>query len=102
MREAVTMGVGESMARLGFGKRDIRKLERERDIDALVEILRDEDENLVFQAIEALTRIGDQRGVEALMALVVDPSCSELIRAKAWLALDVGLERESKKRRDWK
>ena len=96
------MGVGESMARLGFGKRDIRKLERERDIDALVEILRDEDENLVFQAIEALTRIGDQRGVEALMALVVDPSSSELIRAKAWLALDVGLERESKKRRDWK
>ncbi len=96
------MGFGESMAKLGFGKRDIRKLERERDIDGLVELLRGEDEDLAFQAIEALTRIGDQRGVEALMALVVDLSCSELIRAKAWLALDVGLERESKKRRDWK
>ncbi len=90
------------MARFGFGKRDVRRLERERDIEGLVELLRDEDEKVVFQAIEALTRLGDKRGVEALMALVVDPTTTELIRAKAWLALDVGLAREAKKRTQWK
>jgi len=90
------------MAPFSLGKRDVLKLERERDIDALIELLSSGDDKLAFQAIEALTRIGDPRGVEALMALVVDPSCSELIRAKAWLALDVGMEREAKKRTDWR
>jgi HEAT repeat protein len=90
------------MARFGLGKRDVRKLEKERDIEGLIELLSDEDDELVFQVIEALTRIGDPRGVEALMVLVADPSCSELIRTKAWLALDVGIEREAKKRTDWR
>lgn len=90
------------MVRFGFGKRDVRRLERERDVEGLVELLRDEDEKVAFQAIEALTRLGDKRGVEALMALVVDPTTTELIRAKAWLALDVGLAREAKKRTQWK
>ncbi|WP_287154043.1 HEAT repeat domain-containing protein [Candidatus Solincola tengchongensis] len=94
--------MGEKMARFGFGKRDVRRLERERDVEGLVELLRDEDEKVAFQAIEALTRLGDKRGVEALMALVVDPTTTELIRAKAWLALDVGLAREAKKRTQWK
>jgi HEAT repeat protein len=90
------------MARFGLGKRDVGKLEKERDVEGLIELLSDDDDELVFQAIEALTRIGDPRGVEALMALVADPSCSELIRTKAWLALDVGIEREAKKRTDWR
>lgn len=90
------------MPRFKFGKRDIQKLERERDIEALIELLEHDDDDLVFQAIEAITRIGDSRGVEALMRLVADVSTSDLIRAKAWLALDVGMERESKKRTDWK
>jgi len=90
------------MPRFKFGKRDILKLERERDIEALIELLEHDDDDLVFQAIEAITRIGDTRGVEALMRLVTDVSTSDLIRAKAWLALDVGMERESKKRTDWK
>ncbi|OFW55545.1 MAG: hypothetical protein A2V52_05670 [Actinobacteria bacterium RBG_19FT_COMBO_54_7] len=90
------------MARFGLGKRDVQKLERERDIEGLIGLLSHEDEKLVFQAIEALTRIGDPEGVEALMALVADPSCPELIRTKAWLALDVGMEREAKKRTDWR
>gem|GEM_PF-1304447 len=99
---AVKILAGESMAKLGFGRRDIRRLERERDVEGLVELLRHKDEKVAFQAIEALTRLGDKRGVEALMALVVDPSTTELIRAKAWLALDVGLAREARKRTDWK
>ena len=90
------------MAKFGLGKRDIKKLERERDIDGIVELLRDEDEKTVFEAIEALTRIGEPRGIEAMMTLVADPTTSDLIRAKAWLALDVGIERESKKRTDWR
>ncbi|MEW6554631.1 MAG: HEAT repeat domain-containing protein [Actinomycetota bacterium] len=90
------------MPKFGLGKRDIKKMERERDIDGIVEFLYDEDENVVFEAIEALTRIGDPRGIEAMMTLVADASTRDLIRAKAWLALDVGIERESKKRTDWK
>ncbi|MGQ9475340.1 MAG: HEAT repeat domain-containing protein [Actinomycetota bacterium] len=90
------------MAPLGFGKRDVHRLERERDVEGLVKLLRHEDERVVFQAIEALTRLGDRKGVEALMALVVNPECSDLIRAKAWLALDVGLAREARKRTAWK
>lgn len=90
------------MPRFGLGKRDIRRLERERDVDSLIELLSDQDDELVFKAIEALTRMGDPKGVGALMTLVSDQSCSELIRAKAWLALDVGMERESKKRTDWR
>jgi HEAT repeat protein len=90
------------MAGLGFGRRDIRRLERERNVEAIVELLRHEDEKVVFQAIEALTRLNDPAGIEALMALVADPSCNDVIRAKAWLALDVGIERESRKRTDWK
>lgn len=90
------------MAPFGIGRRDLHKLEKERDIEALVQLLSDKDEDLVFQVIEALTRIGDPRGIEALMALVADPSCSDLIRTKAWLALDVGMEREAKKRTDWR
>jgi HEAT repeat protein len=90
------------MPKFGLGKRDIKKMERERDIDGIVEFLYDEDEKVVFEAIESLTRIGDPRGIEAMMTLVADASTSDLIRAKAWLALDVGIERESKKRTDWK
>ncbi|MDY6793833.1 MAG: HEAT repeat domain-containing protein [Actinomycetota bacterium] len=90
------------MARFKFGKRDIRKMERERDIEAIISLLDYEDDEVVFKAIEALTRIGDPSGVEAMMRLVADLSCSDIIRAKAWLALDVGMERESKKRTDWK
>jgi HEAT repeat protein len=90
------------MPRFGFSKRDIRKLERERDVEALIELLGDEDEDVVFKVIEALTRIADPGGIEAMMMLVADVSTSDLIRAKAWLALDVGIERESKKRTDWR
>jgi len=90
------------MPRFKFGKRDIKKLERERDIDGLIGVLDNDDDELVFQAIEALTRTGDPRGVEALMRLVAAETTSDLIRAKAWLALDVGMERESKKRTHWK
>jgi len=90
------------MPKFGLGKRDIKKMERERDIDGIVEFLYDEDEKVVFEAIEALTRIGDPRGIEAMMTLVADAATTDLIRAKAWLALDVGIERESKKRTDWK
>ena len=90
------------MPRFKFGKRDIQKLERERDIGGLIGVLDNDDDELVFQAIEALTRTGDPRGVEALMRLVAAATTSDLIRAKAWLALDVGMERESKKRKDWK
>jgi len=90
------------MPKFGLGKRDIKRLEKERDIDGIVEFLYDEDDNAVFEAIEALTRIGDPRGIEAMMTLVADVATSDLIRAKAWLALDVGIERESKKRTDWK
>jgi HEAT repeat protein len=96
------MIIGDSMPRFKFGKRDIRKMERERDIEALSGLLDNEDEDVIFQAIEALTRLGDPRGVEALMRLVADAGTSDLVRAKAWLALDVGMERESKKRTDWK
>ncbi|MBN2026409.1 MAG: HEAT repeat domain-containing protein [Actinobacteria bacterium] len=91
-----------SMPKFGLGKRDIKKLERERDVDAIIEFLYDEDDKTVFEAIEALTRMADPRGIEAMMALVADVATSDLIRAKAWLALDVGIERESKKRTDWK
>lgn len=90
------------MPRLGKGKRDIARLEKERDLEGLIALLSDEDDDLVFKAIDAIKRFGDPRGIEALMALVADPGCSDLIRAKAWLALDVGMERESKKRTDWK
>jgi HEAT repeat protein len=90
------------MAKFGLGKRDPKRLERERDIDGIIELLKEEDENVVFDAIEALTRIGDPRGIEAMMALVAGADTSDLIRAKAWLALDVGIERESKKRTNWK
>jgi HEAT repeat protein len=90
------------MPRFKFGKHDIKKMERERDIQALSDLLDNEDEDVIFQAIEALTRIGDPKGVEALMRLVADAATSDLVRAKAWLALDVGMERESKKRTDWK
>ncbi len=90
------------MPKLGKGKRDIARLEKERDLEGLIALLNDEDEDLVFKAIEAVERSGDPRGVEALMALVADPNCSDIIRAKAWLALDVGMERESKKRTDWR
>jgi HEAT repeat protein len=96
------IGIGDSMAKFGLGKKDIKKLEKERNVDAIIEILEDEDEDAVFHAIEALTRMADPRGIAALMELVADPACSDLIRAKAWLALDVGMERESKKRTDWK
>jgi HEAT repeat protein len=90
------------MPKFGFSKRDMRRMERERDVDGLIELLGDEDDEVVFKAIEALTRIADPRGVEAMMTLVADASTSDLIRAKAWLALDVGIERESKKRTDWR
>lgn len=91
-----------SMPKFGLSKRDMKRLERERDIDAIVGFLYDEDDKVVFEAIEALTRIGDPRGIEAMMALVANAATSDLIRAKAWLALDVGIERESKKRTDWR
>ena len=90
------------MPKFGSGKKDIRKLERERDIDGIIALLQNEDDKVVFEAIEALTRLGDPRGIEAMMTLVADASTSDLIRAKAWLALDVGIERESKKRTDWR
>lgn len=90
------------MPRFGFSKRDIRRLEKARDVDGLIELLRDPDDEIAFKAIEALTRVADPRGIEAMMALVADASTSDLIRTKAWLALDVGIERESKKRTDWK
>ncbi|NPV60227.1 MAG: HEAT repeat domain-containing protein [Actinobacteria bacterium] len=89
------------MPRFGLGRKDIAKLERERDVEGIVEFLKDDDDKVVFQAIEALTRIGGSRGIEALMALVADASTRDIVRAKAWLALDVGLEREAKKRTDW-
>lgn len=89
------------MPKFGLGKRDIKRLERERDIDSIIPLLYDEDDKVVFEAIEALTRIGEPRGIEAMMALVADAATSDLIRAKAWLALDVGIEREAKKRTDW-
>lgn len=90
------------MPKFGLGKRDINKLERERDVEAIIACLQDEDENVVFEAIEALTRLSDPVGIEAMMTLVAGAATSDLIRAKAWLALDVGIERESKKRTDWK
>jgi HEAT repeat protein len=90
------------MPKFGLGKRDIKRMERDRDIDGIIELLYDEDDKVVFEAIEALTRVGDPRGIEAMMTLVADVATSDLIRAKAWLALDVGIERESKKRTDWK
>ena len=90
------------MPKFGLGKRDIRKLERERDVEGIIPFLQDEDEKVVFEAIEALTRLADPSGIEAMMTLVADAATSDLIRAKAWLALDVGIERESKKRTDWK
>lgn len=90
------------MPRFKFGKRDVKKLEKDRDIDGLIAILENDDDEVVFEAIEALTRTGDPMGVEALMRLVAAEDTSDLIRAKAWLALDVGMERESKKRTDWR
>jgi HEAT repeat protein len=90
------------MPKFGLGKRDIGRMEKERDIDALIDLLGDEDDEVVFKVIEALTRIADPRGIEAMMSLVADVTTSDLIRAKAWLALDVGIERESKKRTDWR
>jgi len=90
------------MPKFGMGKRDLKRLERERDVEGIIPLLRDDDEKVIFEAIEALTRIGDPRGIEAMMTLVADAATSDLIRAKAWLALDVGIERESKKRTDWK
>ena len=90
------------MPKFGLGKKDIKKLERERDIDGIIAYLQEDDDKVVFEAIEALTRLGDPRGIEAMMALVADARTTDLIRAKAWLALDVGIERESKKRTDWK
>lgn len=90
------------MALFRFAKRDIKKLEKERDVEGIIALLKSDDNEVVFSAIEALTRIGDPRGIEAMMQLVDDTGCSEVIRAKAWLALDVGIERESKKRTDWK
>ena len=90
------------MPRFKFGKRDVKKLEKDRDIDGLIAILEDDDDEVAFEAIEAMTRTGDPRGVEALMRLVAAEDTSDLIRAKAWLALDVGMERESKKRTDWR
>lgn len=83
------------------GKPDIKKLEIQRDVDKLIELLGDPDREYQYKVVEAITRLGDQRGIEALMALVADPATDELIRAKAWLALDVGWERESKKRTTW-
>jgi HEAT repeat protein len=90
------------MPKFAFGKRDPAELERRRDVEGLIKLLHDDEEDLVFKAIEALTRLGDPRGIEAMMALVADASTSDLIRTKAWLALDVGIERESKKRTDWR
>ncbi len=90
------------MPRFGLGKRDIKKMERERDVEGIIALLHDEDDKVIFEAIEALTRLGDPMGIQALMGLVAEVSTSDLIRAKAWLALDVGIERESKRRTDWK
>jgi HEAT repeat protein len=84
------------------GKPNIRKLESKRDLEKLIELLKYPNRDIQYKTIEAITRLGDNRGIEALMALVADPSTDELIRAKAWLALDVGWERESKKRTSWK
>ncbi|MDI6832188.1 MAG: HEAT repeat domain-containing protein [Actinomycetota bacterium] len=89
------------MPRFGLGRKDIARLERERDVESIIAFLRDDDDKVVFQAIEALTRIGENRGIEALMALVADASTRDIVRAKAWLALDVGIAREAKKRTDW-
>ncbi len=71
-------------------------------MDKLIDLLRHPERDVQYAAIARQTRLGDNRGIEALMALVVDPNTDELIRAKAWLALDVGWERESKKRTSWK
>jgi hypothetical protein len=95
------IGCGDDMPRFGFGKYNLDELEKKRDVEALIELLSEDDDELVFKVIEALTRIADPKGIEAMMALVADASTSDLIRAKAWLALDVGIERESKKRTDW-
>jgi len=84
------------------GRPDIGKLEKQRKLDELIELLGHPDREVQYQAIEAVTRLGDPRGIEALMALVANPSTDELIRAKAWLALDVGWEREARKRTSWK
>ncbi len=89
------------MPRFGLGRKSIAQLERERDVEGIIEFLSDDDDKVVFQAIEALTRIGDNRGIEAIMALVAGASTRDIVRAKAWLALDVGLAREAKKRTDW-
>ncbi len=90
------------MALFKGGKPDVGKLEAQRDVGKLIELLGSEDRELRYAVVEAITRLGDQRGIEALMALVADPATDELIRAKAWLALDVGWEREAKKRSAWK
>lgn len=90
------------MALFKGGKPDVKKLEAQRDLDGLIDLLSSEDRELQYAVVEAITRLGDQRGIEALMALVADPATDELIRAKAWLALDVGWEREAKKRSTWK
>jgi HEAT repeat protein len=84
------------------GRPDIKKLEAQRKIDEIIELLGYPDRDVQYEAIEAVTRLGDPRGIEALMSLVADPRTDELIRAKAWLALDVGWEREAKKRTGWK
>ena len=78
-----------------------RSWEAQRDLDKLIELLASSDRDLQYEVVEAITRLGDQRGIEAPMALVADPATDELIRAGAWLALDVGWEREAKKRTSW-
>ena len=101
MARSCSRDQGVNMTIFKAGKPDIKKLETQRDLDKLIELLASPDRDLQYEVVEAITRLGDQRGIEALMALVADPATDELIRAKAWLALDVGWEREAKKRTSW-
>jgi hypothetical protein len=100
--DGMSGAVNREMAIFRPGRPDIGKLEKQRTLDELIELLGHPDREVQYQAIEAVTRLGDPRGIEALMALVANPSTDELIRAKAWLALDVGWEREARKRTSWK
>lgn len=77
----------------GKGKKpNVQELERKGDVEALIEALRHEDEEVREYAAEAVGKIGGKRGVEPLIETLKDGSW----RVRMWAAWALGNIRESR------
>jgi HEAT repeat protein len=76
----------------GSGKPNIRELERNRNVEGLVEALRHEDEGVREYAAEALGNLGDRTGVDPLCEALKDNSW----RVRMWAAWALGRIRDER------